>query len=645
MSLRNLANIIVLLLTFQSFSQDKYHISLTIPEALSEDANAVVRLNETNVLIKSIDEMIETEKRIVTVLNSHGNKAVGAQVYYDDDVKVKHVQALVFDAFGKQIEKFRKSDFKDVSAVDGGTLYSDSRILYLDYTPISYPYTVEFTSEVSTSNTAFIPSLTPIRGPFLGVENYGYKIHFPETMTLRTKEINLEGVNVNRDSSEDFKIIYKLKNIAPFKPEAYSPPFRNLVPKVLFASNEFNYEGVQAVAGDWDTMGKWFNDNLLSGRATVSDETANYIKSLVANETDPIEKAKKVYQYVQDNTRYISVQVGIGGMRPISASDVDRVKYGDCKGLTNYTKALLDVAGVTSYYTRLYASPSEQLSVDKDFVSFGGQTNHVILNIPQENDKDIWLECTSQSLPFGFLGDFTDDRDVIVVTPDGGMIKHTTKYITEENLQMLKGAYSLTNDGAISAQVEVISKGIQYDDKYRIENYEAREKDLMYKKRWRYINTLNIEDIVIENDKDSIQFKEVVKFKARNYAKKAGNRLLFAINALNRNRHIPDRYRNRTLPVKVKRGFIDRDEIEIKLPEGFKVESLPKNKVISNKFGSYRMEIEEKNANILVYKREFIINDGEYPKEEYAAFRDFYKQVSKLDNAKVALLKINDNEN
>lgn len=632
--------ILITFFTFSNFfSQDSYHKSLTIPEALSKDANAVVRFAETKVVIKAIDEMVESEKRIVTVLNKHGNKAIGAYVYYDNNVKVKHVQALIFDAFGNQIEKFKKSDFRDVSAVNGGTLYSDSRVLYLDYTPISYPYTVEFTSEINTSNTAFIPSLIPVRGTFLGIENYQYKINYPDNITLRKKEINLENVQVERDSTDSFKVIYKIKNIEPYKPEAYSPPFKNLVPKVMFATNEFNYEGVQAVAGDWNTMGKWFNDNLLSGRETISKETTSQIRALVANETNPIDKAKKVYKYVQDNTRYISVQVGIGGMRPISASDVDRLKYGDCKGLTNYTKALLDVAGVTSYYTRLYASPHAQLNVSKDFVSFGGQTNHVILNIPQENDNDIWLECTSQSLPFGFIGDFTDDRDVLVVTPKGGIIKHTTKYKTKDNLQILKGKYSLTNEGAISAQVKMISKGIQYDDKYRIENYESRKKDMTYKKRWRYINALSIEDIRILNDKDSIQFKEVITFKARNYAKKAGNRILFAINALNRNTHIPDRYRNRTLPLKIKRGFVQRDEIEVKLPDGFTIESLPKNQTVTNIFGSYNITIEHKSDSVLVYKREFIIKDGEYPKEDYTAFHDFYKQVSKLDNAKVALLK------
>jgi hypothetical protein len=55
---------------------------------------------------------------------------------------------------------------------------------------------------------------------------------------------------------------------------------------------------------------------------------------------EPIMKAKLIYDYVQQKSRYVSIQVGIGGWKPMDASDVDRLGYGDCKGLTNYTKAL-----------------------------------------------------------------------------------------------------------------------------------------------------------------------------------------------------------------------------------------------------------------------------------------------------------------
>ena len=106
-------------------------------------------------------------------------------------------------------------------------------------------------------------------------------------------------------------------------------------------------------------------DNLLFNKNQLSIATTTKIKDLVKDVTSPIEKAKIVYEYVQNKTRYISVQVDIGGWQPITANKVDEVSYGDCKGLTNYTKALLDVVGVKSHHVILYASNNR--NVDKNF--------------------------------------------------------------------------------------------------------------------------------------------------------------------------------------------------------------------------------------------------------------------------------------
>ncbi|WP_282134189.1 DUF3857 domain-containing protein [Seonamhaeicola maritimus] len=638
MNVKHIASTFLFLVSLASFSQEKLYTSATIPDNLIQNANAVVRLSETNVEIKSISEMIVTRRQVITVLNKNGNRNVESSVYYDNNIKVKELKAFMYNDFGLQTKKFKKNDFKDVSAVDGGTLYSDARNVYLDFTPIKYPYTLEFISVTSTGNTAFIPSFTPARGYYLSVENSSYSISSPPNFNIRKKEQRLDGLEVS-SSVEKNTITCNISNIEAYKPEEYSPPFRSIIPKVLFASNEFNYEGVRAKVEDWKSMGKWFHNNLLKGRTSLPAGTISAIKALINDDDNNLVKAKKVYKYVQDNTRYIGVQVGIGGMQPISAMNVDRVKYGDCKGLTNYTKSLLDVVGVKSYYTRLYASPYNRLDVDKDFVSFGGQTNHVILNIPQEEDEDIWLECTSQKLPFGFIGDFTDDRDVLVITPEGGKIVHTKKYEVEENLQTINGICNISNEGAIGVKVKVVSKGIQYDSKYGLAFVTDRDLDSEYKERWRYINGLNIEKMTVNNDRDNIEFVEDISFNASNYSKVIGERMLVPLNALNRSRHVPDRYRNRKLPLQVKRGFKDVDVVEIKLPSDYKIESQPQDILIENKFGSYKMELEVKDENTLIYNREFIIKDGDFPKEDYSGFRDFYKEVSKKDNAKIALIK------
>lgn len=634
MTLKPIANIVMLFATLTVFSQDSLYSSLTISKDLRENSNAVIRLNELVISLKSSSEMSVKEKRIITVLNKQGNKNIDAYVHYDNNVKIKTLEVLAFDAFGNEIKKIRKNDFKDVSAVDGGTLYSDSRVKYLEYTPINYPYTIEFTYETITGNTAFIPSFTPIDDYFVSVETSSYTINYPEDITIRKKEKNIENIDIEKEDSVG-EISYKTKNLTAFKPEDYSPSMVDFAPKVLFASKQFTLEGVNTVVENWDDFAKWMYHDLIKVTHDLPEKTINDIQNLVKDETNDIDKAKKIYQYVQDKVRYISVQVGIGGWKPFNASEVDRLSYGDCKALTNYTMSLLKAANIESNYSVVYAG-SSQKNIEEDFTSIQG--NHVILSIPND-DETVWLECTSQKLPFGFIGDFTDDRDVLVITPEGGKIKHTKKYNTEENTQIIKGNYTVSNDGAINVSIVVNSKGIQYDDKYLLESKTERDLDEHYKKRWRYINNIIIDNIEIINNKDNIVFTETLNFQATNYPKIVANRMLITINALNRNTHIPDRYRDRKLPLKIKRGFKDIDEVEITLPQDYKVESLPNKKVIENKFGTYKSEVVVKDENTLLYKREFVVNDGEFPKEDYSKFRTFYKEVSKQDNAKVALIK------
>ena len=636
MSFRKLIGFCLLLNAFLVYSQDRPELSVShIDEAMMDNANAVVRLNEVIVSLKSSSQMSIKEKRIITILNKKGNENIDAFVYYDRNVKIKTLQVLAFDALGNQIKKIKKNDFKDVSAVDGGTLYSDSRVKYLEYTPIDYPYTIQFTCETTTGNTAFIPSFVPIDDYFVSTEVSTYALNYPTNITIRKKEKNIENRDIEIEAVAG-RIFYKTKNMNALKPEEYSPSMVDFAPKILVAANEFTYEGVYAEAENWNDFGKWVYFDLIESTIDLPESTAVYIQDLVKDEKTDIGKAKKIYQYVQDKVRYISVQVGIGGWKPFNASEVDRLGYGDCKGLTNYTMSLLKAVGVNSNFTLLFAGNSQR-DIEKDFTIM--QANHAILSIPQKNKEDIWLECTNQKLPFGFIGDFTDNRDVLVISPQGGQIKHTKKYTTEENTQLIKANYKVFDDGTIDVNATLKSKGIQYDDKYWLETETERDLDKHYKNRWGYINDISINEISIVNDKESIVFNETVRFKAINYSKIIANRMLLTVNALNRNTHIPDRYRNRKLPLKIKRGFKDIDEVEITLPQNYKVESLPNKKIIENKFGSYKSEVIAKDENTLIYKREFVVSDGEFPKEDYSSFRDFYKEVSKQDTSKIALIK------
>jgi transglutaminase-like putative cysteine protease len=115
------------------------------------------------------------------------------------------------------------------------------------------------------------------------------------------------------------------------------------------------------------------------------------IQQITANCKTPLEKMEKIYGLLQQKTRYISVQLGIGGWQPFDATYVAEKGYGDCKALSNFTKAMLEVVGIPSYYTIIRAGENAT-EINPAFPA--NQFNHAILCVPLPKDlsaKSLWV--------------------------------------------------------------------------------------------------------------------------------------------------------------------------------------------------------------------------------------------------------------
>jgi len=630
----NLSLFIGLFYTAISFSQDyNFNINL-IPEPLKIDANAVIRFEDVSIEIKSQREMTVKIEKAVTIYNKFADGFSNFSIHYDKRRIIKNVSAFIFDSSGKEIKKIKRRDFKDYSAYDGISLYNDGRLLNYNYTPISYPYTIYYKYEIKTSNTAFINKWIPIKGYNQCVQKSKFTIKYPSGILLRKSEKNFNGYDINRNEGSE-TLSYDVSDILAINYEPNGPLFIDFVPNVKLGVNKFNLEGVDGEANNWKEFGKWYYDNLIKSTLDLSETTKEKIRNLTANISDPIEKAKVVYNFVQKKVRYISVQVGIGGFKPMLASDVDILGYGDCKGLTNYTAALLKEVGISSYHTLVHAN--NKIDFDEHVASPEG--NHMILYVPIGNN-DIWLECTSQIKSFSEIGDFTDDRDVLIITSDGGEIKHTRIYEADENLQLTKGKYLIDSLGTISAMVSIESFGIQYDNHLgRYDGKTKKQLDVSFKRYLSNINNLKFSKIEVFNNKKEAKYEENLEFNAMDYSSFSGNQVLIPINAFNKNLFVPKRVRNRKLPVRISSGFIDIDEVEINLPSSYEVEYMPENVDVKSKFGNYSIEISKIDERTYNYKRVFKMKEGKYPKDDYNSYRSFRKKIAKYDNSKIILIK------
>lgn len=625
--------IIFLLFIFnKSFSQKESYVAV-FSDSLKENANAILKENIIDISIPSYDRMIIKKRRVIVILNEYGLKHLDTNEYYDNSTTIKNMEAEVYNAFGQEIRKIRRKDFKE-NSISEGSVITDNRVVYLDYTPTQYPFTLVYESEISTSNTAFIPRWFPIEDYFLSIQNTTLKIEYAKDVKFKYKEINFDKSIAK--SVEGNKITYSINNVKAIRQEQLSPPFQKFLPYVLLGLEEFKLEGVKGNSTDWNSFGKWMYTNLLKDTEEIPAESVLKIQKIIGTETDPIKKAKIIYNYVQNRTRYVSIQLGIGGWKPMLAKDVDRLGYGDCKALTNYTRSLLKVFDVPSYYAIVY-SGDEKRNLEEDFVSMQG--NHVILGIPNKNEI-IWLECTSQVNPFGFQGDFTDDRKVLIVSNEKSEIVTTKKFNQNSNTQTSKSEIEILANNDVKCSTEMISKGILYDAKFSLESKSKEDLLKVYKDYFSTFNNKVFSTIALENNKEEIELKENISFEAKDFIKKSGNIIILPINLMNQVSFIPQKYRNRNTPFEIDRGYSYEDIITIKYPESYSLEELPSNITISSEFGLYACSFLSNHKNEITYSRNIVINEGYYSKDKYENYRLFREQIAKNENIKV-VLKIN----
>lgn len=628
-----------------------------IPEHLIEDAGAVLRIQETYFEVISEGQAKLTRKWAYTILNEKTEELSIAYAHYDELSSVEYIKGVLYDAYGNEIRKLKKSDIEDRSVGSNG-VYDDNRVKVAKLIHTRYPYTVEFEVEQTLKNLLVYPRWIPQIGSVVAVQSSIFSVSMPLNLKLRYRELNLpsqkseQGTATGKASSAERNSDQVLKKIingrmlytwqlndypAVKKREPFSPDWRERIPAVFLAPSKFEVDGYEGDLSTWKSYGEWLN-LLNAGRDKISEETQDKIKQLVADSPNKTDKIRKVYEYVQQKTRYVSIQLGIGGWQPFPASTVDSKGYGDCKALTNYTQALLKTVGINSYYTIVKAGANE-LPILKDFPST--QFNHVFLCVPLPSEKDtIWLECTSQTQAFGYIGDFTGNRDVLLVTPEGGKLVHTPVYDKSSNQEIRNATVDLNSSGAAKAQILSQYQALEEGNRGFVVEYGPEDQ-----KKWLYdrikIPSFQINDFSMSRIKDRIpKTIEKLNLSIPKCASISGTRLFLTANLMNRWTYIPKTVENRRSDVVLDPSYdgLEIDTIVYNLPEGYQTEYIPETIQIEDQFGKYSAHF-FMEGNQFTYIRRFEMNAGRYPRESYKDLIKFFKAIAKADKSKLVLVK------
>lgn len=621
----------LVLLAFNStFAQTDYDVA-KISENLKKDAVVVIRNEESFFDVKGLGSARMDYKAAITILNKAGEEYSEMAEVYDKFSSIYNIKATLYDAAGKKVKDYKSSDIKDQSLISDFSIFEDNRLKLLKFVSIAYPYTVEYSYSQDYNGLLSFPSWSDIKGFGVSVEKSAYTIQKAKNYKMRY----LTSRNLQTDSvTNGEKVQYKWKsaNVAAVASEPLSTGIDNISAWVKASPNQFEFDGSSGNFDNWQNFGSWLY-TLNQGGNKLPEATKLMVQNLIKDAKTPKEKIRILYNHLQQNTRYVSVQLGIGGFRPILAEKVAQVNYGDCKALSNYMKALLNEAGIAS---NLIVIGNDMPSLNPNYSSIG-QANHMILCVPMAKDT-TFLECTNQYTPMGFVGYSNSDRNVLMVTENGGKIVHTPVYNPKENYQIRKTKITLAEDGTANSEIRSTYGNAQFEENFSMTLMEPVE----IRKKIIEDSPIPVAELTsykyLQPDKTLPVLTEEINFKTNQILTKGGDKLFLVVNQINRRESVPLKVENRKTYFSVPFGYNDDDEITYTLPKGYNVEFLPKDITFTSEFGSYMAKFSVKD-NTIVYNRTQIMNNKKYAPEKYGEYVDFYKKIYQADKQKAVLAK------
>ncbi|MCW3090897.1 MAG: hypothetical protein JWP81_1966 [Ferruginibacter sp.] len=612
--------LLTLLAFFGVNAQNKIYDAATLPEELKKDAYSVKREEKIEFEVKSMGKASLKIHTVVTVLNENGKDQLDFQTYSDQFHSLENFSIQLFDSKGVSVKKYKRSDLYQ-QASQGSDLITDGKMYFLRVPASAYPVTIQTDYEISYSGILRYPAYQ-LQMPEQSVENSVFVATVPTNLDLRFKGRNTSIVPVITNDEKVKTYTWSIKNLPALEYEEGSVSYENRYPNVLLSPNKFEMDGYEGDMSSWQNYGKWI-EALGKNTGNLTEERKQFFQALVKDAATDRDKAKIIYKYLQDNFRYVSIQLGIGGLRPFPADFVDKKKYGDCKALSNYMKTCLNAVGIRSHYTLINASYNEE-PVDPAFPYDG--FDHIILCVPFEKDS-VWLECTSNISEFGVLGNFTENRNGLLITEDGGKLVPTPKSKASDNMFSSTSIIELAENGSGTVKVILNASGEYKRDliHYISNQKKDDQKDFLVN----YFGYMQPDDFEINYDQADKNAATPITMSIGKIPEfTAGKKVFLNPRIYKIWGHTLPKAENRKQDYYFPTPFIKTDTTIYQLPEGFGIETLPKGKHLSFEFGSFNSsyEFDESKKRIRSVAR-LELDQYKIPAAKFLDTKKFFNEV------------------
>ncbi len=599
-------------------------LMLMVPSFLAaqEDntAGCVISDKRTHVKVAG-SRLVITDSVEMTVLDRRGESFTTFAFQYSkrDNVSVNY--AYISDMRGNIVRKLKNSDIRETQyTFDAGTLYNDEFTKYFDLRHNSYPYRISYSVTYTFHRFMSIGYLSP-EGR-CNIENGTYTIEVPSGYPLKRMSRNLAEPELKSGKTDRYIWKYKYDYR---KPEVNQSPVSDTDPYLVVLPEKFSY-GVDGSYDSWESLGKWAWD-LNSGLDKLPGDEKARIDRLLEGVSDDREKVRILYHYLQDYNRYINVKIDLGGLKSYPAEYVCRNRFGDCKALCNYMRAILRYAGIESYYTLAYLD-GQVPYFNEDFPN--DAFNHIIVTVPLDGET-LFLECTSKNSPFNYPGTSNQGRKALATKQSGSCLVDVPPMTPEDTECIYRFHVKCPDERTSAISLDAKLRGGEFEHFVFLATGANKNDVEIYLRNYAFGKTMQMTGYGIERPhRDSAFVNLRVDGTNTGFYRIFGQTMMLENVSL----EIPayEAPGNRKSQVQIDFPRNDTSTVEYELT-GIRLSSIPKNVSIESPYGSYSAVFGIADGRLKVTKN-LRINTGNITLDEYPGFYDFISRVRSHEYSK-----------
>lgn len=454
-------------------------------------------------------------------------------------------------------------------------------------------------------------------------------VTLPKTLKLNQTLMNtaVKPIIVNAPDGKTVSYTWEDKNVAPLELEPMMPSPEKVLPRLAITT-----------VPSWQAVADWYN-KLAEGRDAGEPNLRAQVLALTKGKQTTEEKAKAVFYYVQEKTRYVAIELGKGAYQPRPASSVLANQYGDCKDMATLLVSMLREAGVTAYPVLLEMASKE---VKSEKLPSPGEFNHAIC-LAEIDGKKFWLDATGAICPWGTIPTADRGCNVLVIRngkgqfetiPDGTPDDNRNERIVKLELQpdgSAKGTLTLAGSGDLDMALRSVLRDLP-ESKRRIWA-ESVAQGVGANAR---VSNVTVSDY--KNLDKPVSVTMDVTFPS--WANNSGDLLLFKAKPDQTSGASSSPFREdfRKNPVSQMSPALGSSTLVVTLPKGYTVLSVPKPMEVKSDLGKFTRTVEQSGDTLTITTRGENYK-AEVPASRYSEVKKYYEDYLKASDESVIVKK------